>query len=34
VAQAVAEELDQALAQGHGDEDLAAVYFAVEPTAR
>jgi 3-hydroxyisobutyrate dehydrogenase len=34
VARAVAEELDQALALGHGDEDLAAVYFAVAPTAR
>jgi 3-hydroxyisobutyrate dehydrogenase len=30
VARAVAEELDQALALGHGDEDLAAVYFAVK----
>jgi 3-hydroxyisobutyrate dehydrogenase len=34
VARAVAEELDRALALGHGDEDLAAVYFAVEPRGR
>jgi 3-hydroxyisobutyrate dehydrogenase len=31
VAQAVAEKLEEALELGHGDDDLAAVYFAVKP---
>jgi 3-hydroxyisobutyrate dehydrogenase len=34
LARAVAEQLDRALALGHGDEDLASVYLAIAPTAR
>jgi 3-hydroxyisobutyrate dehydrogenase len=34
VAHAVAEEMEYAVRLGHGDEDLAAVYFAVRPSSR
>jgi 3-hydroxyisobutyrate dehydrogenase len=33
VVEAVAKELEHALELGHGDEDFAAVYFAVKPSA-
>jgi 3-hydroxyisobutyrate dehydrogenase-like beta-hydroxyacid dehydrogenase len=34
VVQAVAEEFERALDLGHGDDDFAAVYFAVKPLTR